>query len=137
MSSLAALEEAQRLRLIRLVQAVELPVRDVLRLARGDCHLLANLTDATCLAYARALLDTAHRKDGYQPHGWGQASTCLRCGPVWLWCGAPARVLACPWCWNRTAGFPIPRPPSEPLCGARGSQGNLSDPAKPAGEISK
>lgn len=114
MSAPAALEEAQRLRLIRLAQAAELPARDVVRLARGECHALANLSDATCLAYARALLATADRRDGYQPQGWGQAATCAHCGPVWLWHGAPAHVLACPWCWNRAAGLPIPRPRVSP-----------------------
>lgn len=114
MSAPAALEEAQRLRLIRLAQAAELPARDVVRLARGECHALANLSDATCLAYARALLATADRRDGYQPQGWGQAATCAHCGPVWLWHGAPAEVLGCPWCWNRADGLPIPRPRVSP-----------------------
>lgn len=110
MNSVAACEEAQRLRLIRLVQTAGLPVRTVLRLAGGDCHMLAALPDAACLAYARALLDTADRRDGYQPRGWAQASTCAGCGPVWLWHGAPAHVLACPWCFNRAAGLPMPSP---------------------------
>lgn len=34
----------------------KLPAQDVVRLARGECHALANLSDATCLAYACALL---------------------------------------------------------------------------------
>jgi hypothetical protein len=29
---------------------------------------------------------------------------------VLLWEGAPARVIACPWCLNRAAGKPVPRP---------------------------
>lgn len=108
--SAAAIEEAQRLRLIRLAQAAELPVREVLHLAKGDCHLLAPLPDAACLAYARALIDTAARRAGHVPHGWTQACTCERCGPVWLWPDAPQHVLGCPWCFNRAAGLRIPRP---------------------------
>jgi hypothetical protein len=109
-----ASEEAQRLRLIRIVQAAGLPVYDVLRLARGYSDCLANLSDATCLAYACALLATAKRRGGCQPDGWGQASTCARCGAVWLWHGAPTHVLGCPWCFNRAAGRPIPRPRVQP-----------------------
>lgn len=107
---MSASEEAQRLRLIRLAQSAELPVRDVLRLAKGDCHLLADLPDTACLAYARALIDTADRRDGYTPHGWTQACTCARCGPVWLWRDAPRQVIGCPWCFNRAGCLPIPRP---------------------------
>lgn len=108
--SAAAVEEAQRLRLIRIAQAASLPVREVLHLAKGDCHLLAPLPDAACLAYAGALIDTADRRDGYIPQGWTQACICARCGPVWLWPDAPGHVLGCPWCFNRAAGSPIPRP---------------------------
>lgn len=105
-------EEAQRLRLIHLAQMAELPVRDVLRLAQGDCHWLADLPDAVCLAYARALSDIADRRAGYVPRDWTQACTCAQCGPVWLWRGPPRHVLGCPWCFNRAAGLPLPRPPA-------------------------
>lgn len=105
-------EEAQRLRLIQLAQVAGLPVCDVLRLSKGDCHLLAELPDAACLAYARALIDAADRRAGYVPHDWTQACTCARCGPVLLWRGSPRHVLGCPWCFNRAAGLPIPRPPA-------------------------
>lgn len=109
--SATVIEEAQRLRLIRLAQAAELPVREVLHLAKGDCHLLASLPDAACIAYARALIAIADRRAGYVPQGWAQACTCDRCGPVWLWGDIPRHVLGCPWCFNRAAGLPIPRPP--------------------------
>lgn len=112
--SATAAEESQRLRLIRIAQTAELPVREVLHLAKGDCHLLATLPDTACLTYARALIDTADRHDGYTPSGWTQACSCKRCGPVWLWPDAPEHVLGCPWCFNRAADLPIPRPPIRP-----------------------
>ena len=103
-------EEAQRLRLIRLAQGAGLPVRKGLELARGECHLLADLSDAACMAYARALLSTAARRKGHAPTGWTTPCTCAGCGPVLLWVGAPTHVLGCPWCFNRAAGLPIARP---------------------------
>ena len=52
------------------------------------------------------------RERGERPPTYTQAATCDACGPVWLWPGAPARVLACPWCFNRRAGKPVPQPPT-------------------------
>ncbi|HMM58323.1 MAG TPA: hypothetical protein PKD77_12155 [Rudaea sp.] len=110
MNAVSVIEEAQRLRLIRIAQAASLPVRKVLHLAHGDCHLLADLPDAACLTYARALLSTADRRAGHVPSDWTQVCACARCGPVWLWADAPRHVLGCPWCFNRVEGLPIPRP---------------------------
>ncbi|PKM16091.1 MAG: hypothetical protein CVV12_04885 [Gammaproteobacteria bacterium HGW-Gammaproteobacteria-2] len=81
----------------------------VLALDDADPQDLAPLPDATVRAYARALIATEQRKAGRVPAGWTQASACNGCGPVWLWPGA-ARVLACPWCWNRVRGLPVPTP---------------------------
>lgn len=100
--------EAQRLRLIRLAQADGLPARTVLKLAGAELDTLDGYPDATVLAYARALLATAERRAGRVPAGWFEAVHCAGCGPVWLWPGAPQRVRACPWCWNRRDGLPVP-----------------------------
>jgi len=108
--------EAQRLRLIRLAQAEGLPVRTVLKLARGELDMLDGYPEATVLAYARALLCTAERRVGHVPMAWSEAAHCDGCGPVWLWSDLPPRVLACPWCWNRLAGLPVPRPPPHTFC---------------------
>lgn len=64
----------------------------------------------TLAAFARAMLDREARERGERPEGWTQAATCERCGPVWLWVGAPEVVAACPWCFNRLVGRPLPRP---------------------------
>lgn len=104
----AAIEEAQRLRLIRVAQSAGLPTREVLRLAECDMDALASCTDAECLAYTRALLSRADRRAGRVPQRWTRAAYCVGCGPVWLWPAAPAAVIACPWCWNRIEGLPVP-----------------------------
>lgn len=108
MTAGAAVVDAQRLRMIRLAQSQQLPVRVLLRLAGGDLDTLAACTDAECLAYARALLSREARRAGRVPQQWTQVVRCDGCGPVWLWLEAPAAVIACPWCWNRSEGLSVP-----------------------------
>jgi len=50
------------------------------------------------------------RRAGILPAHYSSMTTCHHCGPVWIWPGAPARALACPWCGHRADGLPIPRP---------------------------
>ena len=47
---------------------------------------------------------------GEVPKAYTQPVTCSGCGPVWLWPGAPARLIACPWCFRRKAGKRFPQP---------------------------
>ena len=55
----------------------------------------------------------AERHAGRVPDGWRHVVECGGCGPVWLW--APfGQVLACPWCWNRADGLPVPRAAGPP-----------------------
>ncbi len=60
--------------------------------------------------FARAVAARLSRERGERPPGWTARSHCARCGPVFLWPGSHGCVLACPWCFNRVAGLPIPRP---------------------------
>ncbi len=46
--------------------------------------------------------------NGIRPARYNKAAYCKGCGPVWLWFSGD--VLGCPWCWNRAAKRPIPRP---------------------------
>lgn len=110
MSAAGANADAQRLRLIRIAQVEGMDARRTVRMAGRDLDALAACTDAEVLAYARALLARAARRSGHVPAGWSQACQCTGCGPVWLWQAAPARVIACPWCWNRRDGLPVPCP---------------------------
>lgn len=45
---------------------------------------------------------------GKRPARYTEPATCKHCGPVWLWFSG--EVQGCPWCWNRAADRPIPRP---------------------------
>jgi len=48
------------------------------------------------------------RDQGKHPAHYTEQATCKHCGPIWLWFSG--EVLGCPWCWNRAANKPIPRP---------------------------
>jgi len=61
-------------------------------------------------ALAYAVVARRQRERGQCPPHWTEHCECAGCGPVYLWPGSPARVLGCPWCFNRSAGSPIPRP---------------------------
>ncbi len=58
-------------------------------------------------AFAHALRTSETRQRGERPDHYTQAAECARCGPVWLWEGAPDYVVNCPWCLNNG---PVPRP---------------------------
>jgi hypothetical protein len=68
-------------------------------------------------ALAHAVITRCQRERGECPPHWTEHSECAGCGPVFLWPGSPARVLGCPWCFNRAEGRPIPRPVAV-TCGA-------------------
>ena len=61
-------------------------------------------------ALAYTVVARRQRERGQCPPHWTEHCECAGCGPVYLWSGSPARVFGCPWCSNRSAGFPIPRP---------------------------
>jgi hypothetical protein len=59
--------------------------------------------------FAHAVEIRKMRERGEIPPHYTQRCTCARCGPVWLWPGAPDYVQGCPWCLNRAAGRRVPR----------------------------
>jgi hypothetical protein len=59
-------------------------------------------------AFARSLIQRREMDKGQVPEHYTERATCKQCGPVWLWFGG--EVLGCPWCWNRIANRPLPRP---------------------------
>ena len=73
----------------------------------GECQ---GCTDDELRGYLRGLGYSARIAAGHAPPGYTQAAECAGCGPVLLWPGSPAKVIACPWCFRRRAGKPIPRP---------------------------
>lgn len=63
-------------------------------------------------ALVHAVVARRQRERGECPLHWTEHCECAGCGPVFLWPGSPARVLGCPWCFNRADGGAIPRPVS-------------------------
>ncbi len=63
-------------------------------------------------ALANAIQTRRIRERGQVPPNYTAVTVCAGCGPVPIWAGAPEHVLACPWCFNRAAGRPIPTPRS-------------------------
>ncbi len=105
--------EAIRDRLLAIAADERLPAKIVEALPDADVVACIGLPDDTLRAYLRAL-EAGQRMDaGQVPPSWGEpvARTCEGCGPVWLWPGAPAHVIACPWCTRRIAGKPVPEAP--------------------------
>jgi len=62
----------------------------------------------TLAAFARSLAQRREMDRGKRPDHYTERATCKHCGPIWLWFSG--EVLGCPWCWNRVADRPIPRP---------------------------
>jgi len=61
-------------------------------------------------AFASAVEADDMRVRGEAPPEYTTPAVCRHCGPVWLWPGAPAEVLGCPWCVHVAKGRKIPRP---------------------------
>lgn len=62
----------------------------------------------TLAAFAQSLVQRREMDQGKRPADYTSHASCRHCGPVWLWFSG--EVLGCPWCWNRSADKPIPRP---------------------------
>lgn len=61
-------------------------------------------------AFANLLVDQRLIEQGKRPPHYTEKGHCQQCGPVYLW--SSESVLGCPWCFNRAADKPIPRPGS-------------------------
>ncbi len=76
-----------------------------------EAAALLDVPDAQRLAYLRALSWSQDMEAGLPPAGWTMTAQCASCGPVFILPSPRSRIDACPWCRNRKAGRPIPRPP--------------------------
>lgn len=103
--------DEMRTRLLRLAAMEGMPAATVHRLHADEVSACHGLPNQTLRAYLGALKRTAIMREGVAPPDYTRAAHCDSCGPVWLWEGVPARVGACPWCFRRKAGNPLPRPP--------------------------
>lgn len=102
-------ESTIRAHLLHLAESEGVDAAHVHRLHADDVTACAGQPDKTLRAYLRGLVLGAGMDAGHVPPGWTTTAHCEGCGPVWLWPDA-ARVRACPWCFRRKAGKPIPRP---------------------------
>lgn len=69
-----------------------------------------NISIDTLSAFARCLVQRWEMNQGKVPQNFTEHAICEQCGPIWSWFAG--KVLGCPWCWNRVADRPIPRPTS-------------------------
>lgn len=86
------------------------PIEVMQALAPGDIsNLRQGLIGVDTLTHvACSLVERREMNQGKRPSHYTERATCKHCGPVWLWISD--EVLGCPWCWNRVAARPIPRP---------------------------
>jgi hypothetical protein len=119
--------ETMRDRLLEQCDAQGIARSLVLALERVDLAACAGHPEPVLAAYVRSLHATACLAAGNRPPGYDAPAWCAGCGPVWLWEGLPARVLACPWCQHRAAGVRLPRPPVS----CEGCRHFLPDPLNP------
>jgi hypothetical protein len=61
-------------------------------------------------ALAFLLLVRTQRLRGDCPTHYTAPALCEHCGPVWIWEGGPARMIACPWSEVTARKIDIPRP---------------------------
>lgn len=64
--------------------------------------------------FARVVATRRMRESGAVPLHYTAVTVCRRCGPVWIFPGAPNLVDGCPWCFNRAKGLPVPTPAGRP-----------------------
>ncbi|MHB8455359.1 MAG: TubC N-terminal docking domain-related protein [Acidiferrobacterales bacterium] len=57
---------------------------------------------------ARAVQIRRLREQGEVPAHYTATTTCRHCGPVPIFPGVGPTVEACPWCFNRLTGLPVP-----------------------------
>ena len=62
----------------------------------------------TLCAFARARVQRREMGQGNRPQHYTEQARCTHCGLIGLWFAGA--VLGCPWCSNRAANKPIPRP---------------------------
>ncbi len=80
-----------------------------LRTLAGDDWRWLNEEPARLEAFAHVVTTRRMRERGEVPPEYTAITECAGCGPVPVWVGCPPAVLACPWCFNRLRGLPVPR----------------------------
>ncbi len=101
---------AVRIHLLALVADEFIPRQLVDALPGAEVIACAGYGDAELRAYLHGLERGRVMDAGLIPGEYSALVYCAGCGPVLLWPSYPQVVKACPWCFRRKAGKPIPRP---------------------------
>ena len=89
-----------------------IPMADLRELAGPDWPELES--DQELLeTFALAVSTRRMRELGEVPSNYTAVTECAGCGSVPIWPNCPPRLLACPWCFVRAEGIPIPAPSFE------------------------
>ncbi len=86
-----------------LIQSLE----EIKRKAGSDWDEIANDPEQL-KAFAELLMIAAMREKGIVPDHYTATTECSGCGTVPIFEGVPESVGACPWCFNRLKGLPMP-----------------------------
>ncbi len=103
----------------RIAQDHGLTLADLKQAAGPDWPEIEN-DPATLEALARSIQTRRMRERSEVPPHYTATTICVHCGPVPIFPDVAERVEGCPWCFNRVAGLPVPKPQPETYrdCGA-------------------
>lgn len=94
-----------------ICQGLRIESKEVLKaLTQEDVEDWDNgdISDSTLKTFVQSLIQHRDISKGKLPDHYTHHANCRHCGPIWLWFSG--EVQGCPWCWNRLADKPIPRP---------------------------
>jgi hypothetical protein len=120
LSTLVENRKELRVHLIALSEGERMDPARIRQMQDADMDEWLGLGDGARVLLLHLLADTADRHCGRVPVSDTAPMHCRHCGPVWVHpgiiaalpnVGGWARGLGCPWCFVRSAGGPIPRPP--------------------------
>ncbi len=86
------------------------PEDDILAEAQRIAANEPNLSDDEYQALIRSIQTRRMRERGEVPPHYTEITVCAHCGPIMIFPGVAESVEGCPWCFNRVAGLPVPRP---------------------------
>ncbi len=93
----------------RIAQAHGLTRADLQQAAGTDWADIENEPEAL-EALANSIQIRRMRERSEVPPHYTATTICAHCGPIPIFSGVAERVVFCPWCFNRVAGLPVPRP---------------------------
>ncbi len=92
------------------ITLADTPEDDILAEAQRIAGNEPNLSEDEYQALIRAIQTRRMRERGEVPPHYTEVTVCAHCGPIMIFPGVAESVEGCPWCFNRVAGLPVPRP---------------------------